>query len=211
MLTGIPGKTGVVYTLDRETGEFLWATPTITQNVISGIDGATGVVTENAELVFTAQGQTVLACPHASGGKDWEAGAYSPLTDAMPVRNSCARTLATTEGNMRGSALGMRHQLAPGTDQLGAVHAGLGRDRPNPLGLRLPHLRLRCTDPVGRSAGAPSCGSLRGRSPLFTFQSRPEGAADLGSTIFYCGSNSSGRSSSGTPQSPLPGCVPAIN
>ena len=72
VVTGIPGKTGVVYTLDRETGEFLWATPTITQNVISGIDGATGAVTENAELVFSASGQTVLACPHASGGKDWE-------------------------------------------------------------------------------------------------------------------------------------------
>ena len=45
VITGIPGKTGVVYTLDRETGEFLWATPTITQNVISHIDGATGAVT----------------------------------------------------------------------------------------------------------------------------------------------------------------------
>ena len=31
VVTGIPGKTGVVYTLDRATGEFLWATPTITQ------------------------------------------------------------------------------------------------------------------------------------------------------------------------------------
>ena len=41
----------------------------------------------------------------------------------MPPRNSCARMLATTEGNLRGYALGIRHQLAPGTDQLGAVHA----------------------------------------------------------------------------------------
>ncbi len=28
VMTG-PGKTGVVCTLDRETGEFLWATPTV--------------------------------------------------------------------------------------------------------------------------------------------------------------------------------------
>ena len=34
-MTGIPGKTGLVYTLDRATGEFLWARPTIMQNVIS--------------------------------------------------------------------------------------------------------------------------------------------------------------------------------
>ncbi len=129
VVTGIPGKTGVVYTLDRATGEFLWATPTITQNVISGIDGATGTVTENAELVFTASGQTVLACPHASGGKDWEAGAYSPLTNTMymPLRNVCARMQATTvedgDESNRLYAIAWRSQLAPGTDQVGAVHA----------------------------------------------------------------------------------------
>ena len=129
-MTGIPGKTGIVYTLDRETGEFLWATPTITQNVVSGIDGATGAVTENAELIFTAAWQTVLACPHASGGKDWEAGAYSPLTNTMymPLRNVCARMQAMaapdeqTESR-RLYAIAWRSQIAPGTDQVGAVHA----------------------------------------------------------------------------------------
>ena len=129
VVTGIPGKTGVVYTLDRATGEFLWATPTITQNVISGIDGATGEVTENAELVFTASGQTVLACPHASGGKDWEAGAYSPLTNTMymPLRNVCARMQASTaedgDESNRLYAIAWRSQITPGTDQVGAVHA----------------------------------------------------------------------------------------
>ena len=139
VLTGIPGKTGVVYTLDRETGEFLWATPTVTQNVISDIDGATGAVTENAEVIFSALGQEVLACPTWAGGRDWEAGAYSPLTNAMyfPLRNTCARMLSTnnpqgerelalTEGGQRPLAiysLAARHQLAPGTDQLGTVRA----------------------------------------------------------------------------------------
>ena len=127
VLTGIPGKTGVVYTLDRATGEFLWATPTITQNVINDIDGATGAVTENSELVFSGSGQEVLACPHARGGKDWEAGAYSPLTNTMyyPLRNVCARMLATTEGGPVTAlyALVMRSQIAPGTDQVGTVQA----------------------------------------------------------------------------------------
>ena len=139
VLTGIPGKTGVVYTLDRQTGEFLWATPTVPQNVISHIDGATGAVTENAEVVFTRLGQEVLACPTWAGGKDWEAGAYSPLTNTMyfPLRNTCARMLSTenprgerelalTAGGQRPLAiyaLAARHQLAPGTDQLGTVRA----------------------------------------------------------------------------------------
>ena len=126
VLTGIPGKTGVVYTLDRATGEFLWATPTVTQNVIGSIDGATGAVTENSEVVFRAEGQEVLACPTLVGGKDWEAGAYSPLTNAMymPLRNACARMMATTSGNTSSLyALAVRDQLAPGTDQLGTVQA----------------------------------------------------------------------------------------
>ena len=139
VVTGIPGKTGIVYTLDRETGEFLWATPTVAQNVITDIDGATGAVTVNGEVVFTAVGQEVLACPTWAGGKDWEAGAYSPLTNTMyfPLRNTCARLLSTdnidgareralTAGGQAPLAiygLAARHQLAPGTDQLGTVRA----------------------------------------------------------------------------------------
>ena len=127
VITGIPGKTGLVYTLDRETGEFLWATPTVAQNVISHIDGATGAVTENSEVIFSAEGQEVLACPNMHGGKDWEAGAYSPLTNTMyfPLRNMCQRLLATTspDASHRIYALAVRHELAPGTEQLGSVHA----------------------------------------------------------------------------------------
>ena len=127
VMTGVPGKTGLVYTLDRETGEFLWAKPTVPQNVISGIDPATGVVTENAEVTFTAEGQQVLACPNMHGGKDWEAGAYSPLTNTMymPLRNMCQRLLATTspDASHRIYALAVRHELAPNMDQLGSVYA----------------------------------------------------------------------------------------
>ncbi len=130
VVTGIPGKTGIVYTLDRETGEFLWATPTIVQNVVSGIDGATGAVTENAELIFTAAGQQVLACPHASGGKDWEAGAYSPLTNTMymPLRNVCSRMMAMAAPDEQDEArrlyaIAWRAELAPGYDDVGSVQA----------------------------------------------------------------------------------------
>ena len=75
VITGIPGKTGIVYTLDRETGEFLWATPTTFQNVISNINGATGEVVLNEEVIFRENEQIVMVCPHLLGGRDWEAGA----------------------------------------------------------------------------------------------------------------------------------------
>ena len=84
-MTGIPGKTGIVYTLDRVTGEFLWATPTVTQNVVSSIDGATGAVSENSEVVFTAaKDRTVLACPTLrSAGRTGRPAPTAPLTNTM--------------------------------------------------------------------------------------------------------------------------------
>jgi|TARA_B100001964_G_scaffold60664_2_gene68761 alcohol dehydrogenase (cytochrome c) len=138
VITGIPGKTGVVYTLDRATGEFLWATETVEQNVIIDIDGA-GAVTENPEIIFREAEQIVFVCPTWTGGKDWEAGAYSPLTNTMyyPLRNTCANMLATgnfesetaralTAGGQGGLdiyQLAARHQITPGTTNLGTVRA----------------------------------------------------------------------------------------
>jgi alcohol dehydrogenase (cytochrome c) len=125
VVTGIPGKTGVVYTLDRETGEFLWATPTVPQNVISSIDGLTGGVTENSEVVFTGLGQEVVSCPSWAGGKNWPAGSYSPLTNTMfyPLKQTCARVLSTMDGGLAIYRLAARFELPPGIDQLGTVRA----------------------------------------------------------------------------------------
>jgi alcohol dehydrogenase (cytochrome c) len=91
VMTGIPGKTGLVYTLDRVTGEFLWARPTITQNVIESIDGATGAVKVNPDSLFTGADERRLICPTTNGGKNWPAGAYSPRTKTMyfAMANSC--------------------------------------------------------------------------------------------------------------------------
>ena len=78
VITGIPGKTGIVYTLDRETGEFLWARPTVFQNVVTNIDGATGKVTENPDVIWTRKDQTLMVCPGTNGGKNWPAGRVQP-------------------------------------------------------------------------------------------------------------------------------------
>ena len=97
VVTGIPGKTGIVYTLDRVTGEFLWARPTVKQTVVSNIDGATGKVTDNPAMEYSAQGQHRFVCPSSSGGKLFFAGAYSPLNNVMyqPLENTCMTTTVT--------------------------------------------------------------------------------------------------------------------
>ena len=70
LMTGIPGKTGIVWTLDRATGEFLWAKETVQQNVIRGIDSETGRVTVNESLIPKHMDEAYdLACPSPYGGK----------------------------------------------------------------------------------------------------------------------------------------------
>jgi alcohol dehydrogenase (cytochrome c) len=127
VVTGIPGKTGLVYTLDRETGEFLWARPTVFQNVIENIDGATGIVTENPAVVFREMGEIATICPNMHGGKDWEAGAYNPLTNTMffPLRNMCMPTLVSDDesASHRIYALSVRHEITEGETNLGTVYA----------------------------------------------------------------------------------------
>ena len=127
VVTGIPGKTGVVYTLDRTTGEFLWARPTVAQNVISTIEG-NGAVIVNREALFTKINEEKVICPSASsGGKNWPAGAYSPLTNTMymPLQNVCMTATTTVDTRDPSKVYGIRMvpQLAPGTKMVGTVWA----------------------------------------------------------------------------------------
>jgi len=127
VITGIPGKTGVVYTLDRKTGEFLWARPTVQQNVIKVIDGNTGAVTVNEEALFTRINQTVVTCPGSTGGKNWPAGAYSPLTNTMyfPLQNMCQTATTTTDQRDPSKVYGVQmvQQIPLGMDKVGTVFA----------------------------------------------------------------------------------------
>ena len=127
VVTGIPGKTGIIYTLDRATGEFLWARPTVMQNVVQKIDGATGEVTVNPETTFSAAGQTRFVCPTVNGGKGFQAGAYSPVTNTMyyGLQNMCSDVTAIAEKPKLGVlyAISNKNKLAPGADKIGSVYA----------------------------------------------------------------------------------------
>ena len=129
VITGVPGKTGLVYTLDRQTGEFLWARPTVLQTIVSRIDGATGDVEVNPDTLFTRAGQTVFVCPTTNGGKNWEASAYSPLTNFMyvPLRNTCAQGTAVAESRKNTSLYGVAYkqaQAAPNSGgNVGTIYA----------------------------------------------------------------------------------------
>jgi len=127
VMTGIPGKTGLIYTLDRETGEFLWARPTIEQNVIRSIDGATGAVTINPDTLFTGADQARFICPTTNGGKNWPAGSYSPRTGLMyfPMANTCMTTTSIAEKATPEMVYAINNEsvITPGTDKVGTIQA----------------------------------------------------------------------------------------
>ena len=91
VITGIPGKTGLIWTLDAETGKFLWARPTVYQNIMTGLDLDTGRPMIDESTTPQSVENAVLACPHLLGGKNQPSGAYSPDTNAMymPLNNAC--------------------------------------------------------------------------------------------------------------------------
>jgi alcohol dehydrogenase (cytochrome c) len=128
VLTGAPGKTGIIYTLDRKTGEFLWARPTVRQNVLEGIDVSTGRAINNPASEFTRHDQALNICPAFTGGKNWPAGAYNPQTHLMlePLQNICS--VVTSDGPKSGPGLlGMNIDytavMAPGETNVGTVQA----------------------------------------------------------------------------------------
>ena len=127
VVTGIPGKTGIVYTLDSKTGEFLWATPTVSQNVVKDIDVRTGGVTVNPEVKYNNVGDTNQVCPSSMGGKNWPSGTYNPDSKVMfyPLLNTCMQVIAITDDPDTPESYGLlrEHAIAPGTENLGTIYA----------------------------------------------------------------------------------------
>lgn len=127
VVTGVPGKTGIIYTLDRKTGEFLWATPTIYQNVVQDIDVTTGAVKNNPDTLFDKVGDKRRVCPSSAGGKNWPAGAYNPDSATLyyPMQNTCMDVTAITDDVHTKEIYGLLSEnlLAPGTDKVGTVYA----------------------------------------------------------------------------------------
>ncbi len=136
-LTGVPGKTGIIYTLDRETGRFLWARPTLRQNLVESIDGASGRVTVNPATVPHAFGTTHTICPGPTGGANYMTGSYSPdsATLFLPLQATCAEMTALdpASGNAGTYAMSNRIVIDPEAGgMLGnifAVDAVTGRTR----------------------------------------------------------------------------------
>ena len=120
VITGIPGKTGLVWTLDAATGEFLWARPTVYQNIMTGLDPTTGRPAFDESTAPRSVRTPAFACPHLLGGKNQPSGAYSPDTNAlyMPLNNACMDIAMSVEeaGPSDGYDVRVQVRHLPGVD-----------------------------------------------------------------------------------------------
>ena len=81
----------------------------------------------NPEVVFTKLNDERFVCPGSNGGKNWPAGAYSPLTNTMymPLQNLCMTATTTTDQRDPSKVYGisMKPEFATGADKVGTVWA----------------------------------------------------------------------------------------
>src|SRR5262249_19226231 len=85
------GKDGILWKLDRKTGKYIDLVETIYQNVYDSVDRKTGRITYRSDIIEAKFGDWIAACPHAFGGHDWQATAYSPETTLLiiPLLQAC--------------------------------------------------------------------------------------------------------------------------
>jgi alcohol dehydrogenase (cytochrome c) len=85
------GKHGIIWKLDRMTGEFIGAKEAVFQNVLQWKDAAKGIVQYRPDILEQRTGYWVPSCPSTQGGKNWQAMSYDPATNLLviPLSQSC--------------------------------------------------------------------------------------------------------------------------
>lgn len=117
-----PERNGLIYVMDRQTGEVLSADPYVHTTVSKGFDAKAGKVIEDKSKA-TGFGKTARnICPAAPGGKDWQPTSWSPRT----------RLLYIPHNNLCMDYEGVEANYIAGTPYVGAsvkMYAGPGGNR----------------------------------------------------------------------------------
>jgi alcohol dehydrogenase (cytochrome c) len=115
------GKPGILWKLDRASGEFVSLKETVFHNIFDRIDLESGVPRYRPEILNAKVGEWVSACPSTEGGHNWHATSYHPGAGLLliPLAQSCmeisGRKVEFTEGS-GGTAGDRRFFEMPGTD-----------------------------------------------------------------------------------------------
>jgi len=114
------GKAGILWKLDRKTGEFIGAKETIFQNIFN-VDEKTGKLAYRPDILEQEIGKWTPVCPSTEGGHNWQAMSYDPATERLiiPLSQSCMEMSGRKVEFVDGSGGTMGDRLfyeMPGTD-----------------------------------------------------------------------------------------------
>ncbi len=123
------GKSGILWKLDRRTGEFMGLKETVFQNVFSEVNLETGEVRYREDIRNMKVGEWLSVCPSTAGGHNWQSTGYHPPTRnlVIPLSQSCMEMSpreVTFEVGSGGNQGDRRWMEMPGTDgQFGRLSA----------------------------------------------------------------------------------------
>jgi len=85
------GKAGVLWKLDRKTGEYLGSKEMVHQTVWTSIDPKTGAPKYRTDILEMQLNKPINVCPSTEGGKNWQAMSYHQPTGLLiaPLSQSC--------------------------------------------------------------------------------------------------------------------------
>ncbi len=115
------GKHGILWKLDRMSGEFFGYKETVYQNAFDFIDPNTGAVTYRQDIQEAKVGEFISVCPSTAGGHNWPAMGYSPETNSViiPLSQTClnisGREIALEVGS-GGTGAARSWEEMPGTN-----------------------------------------------------------------------------------------------
>jgi alcohol dehydrogenase (cytochrome c) len=115
------GKAGILWKLDRRTGQYLAHKETVFQNVWERVDPKTGTPEYRSDIMEMRIGAWIASCPSTEGGKNWQAMSYNPEAGVvvLPLSQSCmeisGRKVEFKEGS-GGTAADRRFFEMPGSD-----------------------------------------------------------------------------------------------
>ncbi len=115
------GKAGILWKLDRKTGQYLGSKEMVKQTVWERIDPKTGAPKYRTDLLEMQIDKPVNVCPSTEGGKNWQAMSYNPPTGLIiaPLSQSCMDFTAREvdfNGNGAGGGADRKFLPMPGTN-----------------------------------------------------------------------------------------------
>ncbi|HWY47264.1 MAG TPA: PQQ-binding-like beta-propeller repeat protein [Bryobacteraceae bacterium] len=110
------GKAGILWKLDRRTGQYLGSKEMVKQTVWDHIDPKTGTPRYRTDILEMQINKPINVCPSTEGGKNWQAMSYNPPTGLIiaPLSQSCMDfTAREVDFSGRGGGAGGDRKFLP--------------------------------------------------------------------------------------------------